>query len=159
MPDDPLPDPYDAADFDLPDQQALIDAFMAGLSKESQYDFRGLSALLATLPDPSLSHGLVEALSVTEAREKSLIPQASDETLQAFSSSEMKLYKDEVSNATMCPTTQCTTCWCPKARLSDPDVVYPFRDTQDIRERVAEERKKLLHRDGQPRDRCKEKVC
>ena len=28
---------------------------------------------------------------------------------------------DEVSSATMCPTTQCTTCWCPKARLSDPD--------------------------------------
>ena len=30
---------------------------------------------------------------------------------------------DDVVNATMCPTTQCTTCWCLKAELSDPDVV------------------------------------
>jgi hypothetical protein len=95
MPDDHLPDPDDTADFELPDQQTLIDAFTAGLSKESQHDFRSLSALLATLPDPSpsLSHGHVEAIPVTEARERGLIPEASDETLQAFSFSEMKLYK------------------------------------------------------------------
>ncbi len=49
--------------------------------------------MLATLPDPSLSHGHVEAIPVTEARERGLIPEASDETLQAFSFSEMKLYK------------------------------------------------------------------
>ena len=30
---------------------------------------------------------------------------------------------DEVSTATMCPTTQCTSYWCPKQQLSDPDVV------------------------------------
>ena len=54
MPDDHLPDPDDTADFELPDQQALIDAFTAGLCKESQHDFRSLSTLLATLPDPSL---------------------------------------------------------------------------------------------------------
>ena len=65
---------------------------------------------------------------------------------------------DEVSSATMCPTTQCTTCWCPKSQLSDPYVVFPFRDTEDVRERVAAERKNLLHRDGLPRDRCKERV-
>jgi hypothetical protein len=46
MPDDHLPDPDDTADFELPDQQTLIDAFTAGLSKESQHDFRSLSALL-----------------------------------------------------------------------------------------------------------------
>ena len=68
MPDDHLPDPDDTADFELPDQQTLIDAFTAGLSKESQHDFRSLSALLATLPDPSLSHGHVEAIPVAEAR-------------------------------------------------------------------------------------------
>jgi hypothetical protein len=64
--------------------------------------------------------------------------------------------RDEVSNATMCPTPQCTTCWCPKEHLSDPNVVYPFRETADIRERVADsdERKKLLHRDGRLRYRC-----
>jgi hypothetical protein len=95
MPDDNLPDPDDTADFELPDQQTLIDAFTAGLSKESQHDFRSLSALLATLPDPSpsISHAPVEAIPVAEARERGLIPEASDETLQAFSFSEMKLYK------------------------------------------------------------------
>ena len=95
MPDDHLPDPDDTADFELPDQQTLIDAFTAGLSKESQHDFRSLSALLATLPDPSpsSSHAPVEAIPVAEARERGLIPEASDETLQAFSFSEMKLYK------------------------------------------------------------------
>ena len=65
---------------------------------------------------------------------------------------------DEVSSATLCPTTQCTTRWCPKNQLSDPDLVFPFRDTKDVRERVAAERKNLLHRDGRPRDRCKERV-
>jgi hypothetical protein len=66
---------------------------------------------------------------------------------------------DEVSTATMCPTTQCTSFWCPKQQLSDPDVVFLYRDTQDVRERVAQEREILLQRDGQPRDRCKERVC
>jgi hypothetical protein len=66
---------------------------------------------------------------------------------------------DEVSNATMCPTTQCTTCWCPKQHLGDPDVVYSFRETEDVRIRVESERKTLLQRNGLPRDRCKEKVC
>jgi hypothetical protein len=65
---------------------------------------------------------------------------------------------DEVSNAAICPTTQCSTCRYPIEHLSNPDVVNPFRDTADVRERVAEERKKLLHREGWPRDRCREKV-
>jgi hypothetical protein len=93
MPNDHPPDPDDTADFELPDQQALLDVFTAGLCKESQHDFRSLSTLLATLPDPSLSHGHVEAIPVTEARERGLIPEASDETLQAFSFSEMKRYE------------------------------------------------------------------
>jgi hypothetical protein len=53
---------------------------------------------------------------------------------------------DEKSNATMYPTTRRTTCGWPKEHLSDPDVVNPFRETANIR--VAEARKKLLHRDG-----------
>ncbi len=65
MPDDHLPDPDDTADFELPDQQALIAAFMAGLCKESQHDFCSLSTLLATLPDPSLSYGHVKAKNET----------------------------------------------------------------------------------------------
>jgi hypothetical protein len=85
MPDDHRPDPDDAADFELPDQQELIDSFMAGLYKERQHDCRGLSAFLG--------QARVEAMPVTEARERGLIPKASEQTLQAFSSTEMKLYK------------------------------------------------------------------
>jgi hypothetical protein len=36
MPDDHPPDPDDIADFELPDQQALIDAFTAGLFQAIQ---------------------------------------------------------------------------------------------------------------------------
>ncbi len=36
MPDDHRPDPDDAAGFELPDQPELIDAFMAGMCKESE---------------------------------------------------------------------------------------------------------------------------
>jgi hypothetical protein len=66
---------------------------------------------------------------------------------------------DEVSNATMYLTTQCTNCWCPKDLLSDTYVVFPFRNTNEVRERVAQERKRLLHRDGKPSDSCKGEVC
>ena len=65
---------------------------------------------------------------------------------------------DEVSNATMCPTTRCTSCWCPKLQMSDTDIVFPYRDTDEVRDKVAAERKRLLHRDGRPRDGCKQKV-
>ena len=82
---------------DIPDQQALMAAFMAGLAKESDSDFKGLSQLLATLPDPSQSPRHAEAMSGTDARDRGLIPEASDETLQAFSYSEMKLYKHAIT--------------------------------------------------------------
>jgi hypothetical protein len=85
------PDPNDDADMDIPDQQALLDAFMAGLCKESDSDFRSLSTLLATLPDPTGTHGEVESMSFAEATARGCIPEASDETLQAFTYSEMKL--------------------------------------------------------------------
>jgi hypothetical protein len=89
--------PDDLADFELPDQQALIDAFLDGLGKESDHVFRSLSHLLASLPDPSLSQGQVEAVPVTVARERCVIPEALNETLQAFSFSEMKLYKHAIA--------------------------------------------------------------
>jgi hypothetical protein len=57
IPDDPCQDPNDDADFELPDQQELMDAFMAGLAKESDPDFRRLLQLLSKLPDLSQSHG------------------------------------------------------------------------------------------------------
>ncbi len=79
MPDDHRPDPDDAADFKLPDQQELIDAFMAGMCKESEQACRFLD-------------------------------------------------------------------------------VFPFRNNDKGRERVTTEHKNLLHRDGQPRDRCKKGI-
>ena len=64
------PDPIEAED--NTDQQALMAAFMAGLARESDADFKGLSQLLATLPEPSQSRQ--EAMSVSEARDQGLIP-------------------------------------------------------------------------------------
>ena len=96
-PDNERPDPNDLQDFELPDQQTLIDAFLRGLCKESECEFRGLSHLLASLPDPSLGQGQVEAVPVTVARERGAIPEASHEALEAFSFSEMKLYKHAIT--------------------------------------------------------------
>ena len=65
---------------------------------------------------------------------------------------------DEVSAATMCPTTQCTTCWCSRDQLQDTDQVFGFRDTKKIRAELETERAQLLNQDGTPRDRRKERV-
>ncbi len=97
IPKDTLSDQNNDADFELPDQNTLIHAFLAGLSKESATDLRSLSQLLATLPDSSQSSREVEARSVTDAREHGFRQEASDETLQAFSCSEMKLYTHAIS--------------------------------------------------------------
>ena len=96
-PDNERPDPNDLQDFELPEQQTLIDAFLRGLCKESECEFCGLSHLLASLPDQSLGQGQVEAVPVTVARERGAIPEASHEALQAFSFSEMKLYKHAIA--------------------------------------------------------------
>ncbi len=55
VPDDRDPDPCDDADFELPYGKALVEAFMASMAKEVNNDYRTLSQLLATLPDPSTS--------------------------------------------------------------------------------------------------------
>jgi hypothetical protein len=91
--EDPCQDLNDDVDMKLPDHVELMDAFLAGLSKESENDFSSLSLLLATLPYQSCSHAEVEAVSSTQATELGLIPDASNETLRAFSYSEMKLCK------------------------------------------------------------------
>ncbi len=66
----------------------------------SDHEFRGQSHLLANLPDTSLSQGQVGAVPVTVEREQGrqgVIPEASNETLQAFSFSEMKMYKHAIA--------------------------------------------------------------
>ena len=65
---------------------------------------------------------------------------------------------DEVSHATMCPTVQCPSCWCPRNQLDDTEASFPMRDTQEVYKEVASERKRLLHRDGKPRQGCKTQV-
>ena len=70
----------------------MIEQFMAGLAQKVDNEYRGLSHLLATLPVP-IGGAQPEALSASEARSKGLVPEASEETLRAFSVSEMKLYK------------------------------------------------------------------
>ena len=102
-PDNDRLDPNDLQDFELPDQQTLIDAFLRGLCKESECEFRGLSHLLASLPDPSLGQGQVEAVPVTVARERGVIPEASHEALLPFSISEMKLYKHDGNEPDLSP--------------------------------------------------------
>jgi hypothetical protein len=65
---------------------------------------------------------------------------------------------DEVSTAAMCPTTQCTSCWCPKDQLQDTVQVFPFKDTQEIRSELETERELLLNQDGTARERCKDRA-
>ena len=65
---------------------------------------------------------------------------------------------DEVSTATMCPTTQCTTCWCPRDLFDSTKDTFPFRDTVEVSSELQAEREQLLDPDGTPRDRCKERV-
>ena len=59
---------------------------------------------------------------------------------------------DEVSTATMCPTTQCTTCWCPRDSLVSTKDTFPFRDTVEVCSELEAERERLLDPDGTPRD-------
>ena len=63
IPNDSAPDQMDAADFELPDGKELVEAFMANLAKEVDNENRGLSQLLATLPDPSKTRAVPEAMS------------------------------------------------------------------------------------------------
>ena len=70
----PDPGPNDKEDMEVPDQQALLDACMTRLAKESDSDFHSLSQLLANLPDPT--HGEVEAMYFAEATVGGSIPEA-----------------------------------------------------------------------------------
>ena len=67
-PDDHSTDPHDTQDFKIPDQQALIDTFMAGLSDQRDCDYRCLAQLLATL---RRNRGIIR----TRSKETSTIPQ------------------------------------------------------------------------------------
>ena len=65
---------------------------------------------------------------------------------------------DEVSTATMCLTTQCTTCWGPLHSLDSTQEVFDFRDTGAVCAELQAERERLLKRDVTSQDQCKEQV-
>jgi hypothetical protein len=50
-----VPDPHDEADFDIPDAQSVLETFMSKLSKQTEQEYRSLSVLLESLPDPVLT--------------------------------------------------------------------------------------------------------
>ena len=84
-----MPEPYEDADMDVPNTQALLDAFMSNMSKLADAEYHGLSVLLDSLPDPS-SFPPAKTMTAAMAKERGLIPEADEETLRAFSPSEMK---------------------------------------------------------------------
>ncbi len=51
--EDNVPDVHDEADFDVPDTQAVLERFMSNMSKLTDDEYRSLSVLLNSLPDPS----------------------------------------------------------------------------------------------------------
>ncbi len=67
-PSETAPDPHDEGDFEAPDTRSLLDEFMAKLSKSVDDEYRPLSALLDSLPDPSGYSG-ASAIPVPDARD------------------------------------------------------------------------------------------
>ena len=43
FPCDPAPDPFDTADFEVPHDKSMVEAFMAGLAKEADNAYRKLT--------------------------------------------------------------------------------------------------------------------
>ncbi len=48
-----MPDIHDGADFDIPKTQAELERFMSNMSKLADDEYRFLSVLIDSLPDPS----------------------------------------------------------------------------------------------------------
>ena len=90
--EDNVPDVHDEADFDILDTQAVLERFMTHMSKLADVEYKALSDLLDSLPDPS-SFTTAKSMTAAAAREEGVIPEADEETLRAFSLSEMKLYR------------------------------------------------------------------
>ena len=149
--EDNRPDVHDEADFDIPNTQAVLERFMSNMSKLADDEYQSLSDLLDSLPDPS-SYTTAKTMTAAAPRENGVVQRS--RVFMDF----LSMDGDEVSTATMCPTTQCASCWCPREQLHDSDHVFPFRDTQEIRAELETEQAQLLNQDGTARDRCKDRV-
>ena len=83
--EDNVPDVHDEADFDIPDTQAVLERLMSNMSKQADDEYRSLSALLDSLPDPS-SFTTAKSMTAAAAREKGVIPEADEEMRTSISS-------------------------------------------------------------------------
>ncbi len=92
MMEDHHPDPDDVGEFNFPDQQTLmIDAFMKGLCKEAKMTS---AALQHFLPDCQIRVSVMDrSWQWPLLRQESAVKYLKLQRKQAFSSSEMKLYK------------------------------------------------------------------
>jgi hypothetical protein len=118
--EDNRPDVHDEADFDIPNTQAVLERFMSNMSKLADVEYQALSDLLGSLPDPS-SYTTANTMTAAVPRKNGVVRRS--RVFMDFLSMDC----DEVSTATMCPTTQCASCWCPREQLHDSDHVFPFR--------------------------------
>ncbi len=71
--EDNVPDVHDEADFDIPDTQAVLERFMSNMSKLADDEYRSLSVLLDSLPDPS-SFSTSKLILLLLLRENGVIP-------------------------------------------------------------------------------------
>ena len=78
-----MPDQHDEADFDVPNTQSVLETFMSKLSKQTDDEYRSLSVLLDSLPDPSSSNN-VNSITAAAAKEMSVIPEADPASLQSI---------------------------------------------------------------------------
>ncbi len=136
--EDNRPDVHDESDFDIPDTQAVLERFMSNMSKLADVEYQALSDLLDSLPDPS-SYTTAITMTAAAPRENGVV--RCSRVFMDF----LSMNCDEVSTATMCPTTQCASCWCPREQLHDSDHVFFFSDTQEIRAELETERVQLLN--------------
>ncbi len=107
--EDTRPDVHDEADFDIPDTvtQAVLERFMSSMSKLADVEYQALSDLLDSLPDPS-SYTIAKTMTAAAPRENGVLRRS--RVFMDF----LSMDGGEVSTATMCPTTQCASCWCPR---------------------------------------------
>ena len=66
---DNVPDQHNEADFDIPNTQSVLETFMSKLSKQTDNEYRSLSVLLDSLPDP-YSSNTAKSMTAAAAREK-----------------------------------------------------------------------------------------
>ena len=76
---------------DKEEMEEAIENFLSRLEKQEQRDFKDLKTLLSELPCPQPAAGL--SLSVSEAIEAGFLPKPSEDVVDTFTPSELRLYR------------------------------------------------------------------